>query len=100
MVFNVVISPFGKVGFAENFAADVLTSLVKVMSYVAYSVCFLVTPRFVVANSHPSTDDKYDDGLGMHDFESVCSKSEWGSVLDSVIALLPLTWRMLQVSCT
>ena len=96
-MFNVAVSPFGKVGFAENFVADVLTSLVKVMSYVAYSVCFLVTPRFVLANSVADDNgDGDDDGEDMHAFEGVCNKSGWGTTLDSVISLLPLTWRMLQ----
>ena len=49
------------------------------MSYVAYSFCFLLTPRFVIANT--ITDDtnlddaSTDDGKNMEDFEAVCSKS-------------------------
>ena len=49
------------------------------MSYVAYSICFLVTPRFVIASSitdDGSMDDaNMNDGQDMEDFEAVCNKS-------------------------
>lgn len=42
-VLNVVTAPFGRCIFRDTFAGDVMTSLVKVFSDVAYTACFIGT---------------------------------------------------------
>ena len=47
VAFNVLISPFGNIGFREWFCADVITSLVKPLYDLQYTLCFFGTGRFL-----------------------------------------------------
>ena len=46
-VGNVMAAPFGRCLFRDTYAGDVMTSLVKVFSDLAYTACFLGTGEFL-----------------------------------------------------
>lgn len=46
-VRHVVTAPFGRCLFRDTYAGDVMTSLVKVFSDLAYTACFLGTGEFL-----------------------------------------------------
>jgi len=43
LIFQIISSPFGHVGFLEVFFTDVLTSAIKSFADVEYLVCFYAT---------------------------------------------------------
>lgn len=46
-VAHVVVAPFGRCTFRDTFVGDVMTSLVKVFTDLAYTFCFLGTGEFL-----------------------------------------------------
>ena len=74
-VGEVMCSPFVAVTFASNFIGDYLTSLVKALIDVQFSICFYAS------GSWRTLDTQY------------CTSDPW---IPFFITLLPLTWRMLQ----
>ena len=70
-----VCSPFVAVTFASNFMGDYLTSLVKPLIDVQYSICFYAS------GSWCTLDTQY------------CTSDPW---IPFFITLLPFIWRMLQ----
>jgi hypothetical protein len=46
-VLSCMIAPFGKIGFYEFFVGDVLTSLVKTLFDLEYTLCFFFSGDFL-----------------------------------------------------
>ena len=69
---------------------DVLTSMVKVLSQMAYSLCFFSFPKLWVEH-FGSHDTTIADNYLKH-----CVTSAPATVISTALAILPLTWRLLQ----
>eukprot|EP01088_Endostelium_zonatum_P006764 TRINITY_DN18901_c0_g1_i1.p1 TRINITY_DN18901_c0_g1~~TRINITY_DN18901_c0_g1_i1.p1 ORF type:complete len:759 (-),score=134.31 TRINITY_DN18901_c0_g1_i1:49-2325(-) len=82
-VLNVMIAPFGKIGFFEWYIGDVITSLVRSVLDLEYSVCYYATGDFL----HEGADDH-------GGWLPVCHS--WNKYLPQFFAFMPLFWRMMQ----
>jgi len=63
-VAHVVVAPFGRCTFRDTFVGDVMTSLVKVFTDLAYTFCFLGTGEFLKlapGNDSSITSDRCSD---------------------------------------
>eukprot|EP01095_Lingulamoeba_sp_RSL-Kostka_P002199 TRINITY_DN13073_c0_g1_i1.p1 TRINITY_DN13073_c0_g1~~TRINITY_DN13073_c0_g1_i1.p1 ORF type:complete len:685 (+),score=169.74 TRINITY_DN13073_c0_g1_i1:122-2176(+) len=75
-IFQVIITPFGRINFLEFFIGDVLTSLVKTIQDLTYSSCYYATLDFIQVSS-----DRCDG---------------FNSVLAPITSILPMAWRFMQ----
>ena len=87
-VMRVMTAPFHEVRFHDSFAADVLTSLPRVMTDFSMSSCFFLSGEFLRmrAPDHPNTD-----GITQCSERFVLNK-----VIIPVLSILPLWFRFLQ----
>eukprot|EP01028_Stygiella_incarcerata_P014646 TRINITY_DN9936_c0_g1_i1.p1 TRINITY_DN9936_c0_g1~~TRINITY_DN9936_c0_g1_i1.p1 ORF type:complete len:715 (-),score=145.34 TRINITY_DN9936_c0_g1_i1:58-2202(-) len=76
LLLNLIITPFGRLGFLEFFAADQLTSMVVSLKDFQFLLCFFVTNNW----EHPN--------------DPVCHKVN--VVGGPILAGLPYFWRALQ----
>ena len=84
---RVVLAPFREVRFVDTFVADVLTSMVKVLLDVLWTVCFFLSGDVVAAAA--SEDDAV--------FAPTWARSRFATrVLTPTCCLLPVLWRFLQ----
>lgn len=80
-IYNIVISPFGRVRFRHFYVADVLTSLVKPLFQLVFSLCFYISGAWL------------SDGIEV----GVCADSgTLMRVLNPLILALPLWFRFMQ----
>eukprot|EP00736_Rhodelphis_marinus_P006340 Rmarinus@m.1259 len=81
-----VVNPRGQLTFREWYAADVLTSMVKPLTSMVYSLCFFFSGEFLNRVTDDMTDSPY------------CSSDVvwYGGVLIPIVSALPLMWRLLQ----
>ena len=75
VIWQIIISPFGKVRFRDFFLADIFTSLVKPFQDMGYSACFFGTTAWI---------DNHDPQCG------------WLPLVLILISLLPYYWRFMQ----
>ena len=78
-VFNVVIAPFGKLGLREFFVGDIITSLIKPMGDMVYSVCFIGSLRIFRQD--------LDEG-------PICDAISFYML--PLVSFFPFFWRMMQ----
>lgn len=74
---HTITSPFGRIRFCDSYVADVLTSMVKIIADLAFSLCFYSSGDF----KHPHN-------------EGVCQRNNWVFVV--ICSTLPLWWRFAQ----
>lgn len=85
ILLNLCLTPFGKVGFAECFVADVLTSMVIPLTDIAYTMCYL--PNFIFRDPRKLL-------LQSNKIANTCSAVS--KYFGPVLALLPYLCRLLQ----
>ena len=84
---RVVLAPFREVRFVDTFVADVLTSMVKVLLDVLWTLSFFLSGDVVAAAA--SEDDAV--------FSPTWARSRFATrVLTPAVCLLPVLWRFLQ----
>jgi hypothetical protein len=83
-VRNAVLAPCARVGFAENFVADVLTSLPKVLTQVTYSLCYFGTGEFGRRD------------VDLVRFDAHCAGKQAMKLTLVFVSAMPLGWRLLQ----
>lgn len=77
-LFHCAITPFGYSRFRENFAADVVSSMVISLEDIGYASCYFLTGSWITA-----TGDR-----------QKCS--QWNKILTPTFAIIPYLWRFLQ----
>ena len=87
-----MISPFGRVGFLEMFGADVMTSLVKVFTDLAWSTCIFFTGEWLNVDFNIVNPDD-----GPANTADTCGTSfGYTRVVVPVLCALPLWFRFHQ----
>lgn len=97
---EVVMAPFGKVTFYTSFVADVITSMVKVLTDAAYCVCFIASGEWLPGHRSGdgnSTESESGSAAEMQ-LDSACRNPEhmlqvW---VIPLLCVLPLWFRFMQ----
>ena len=84
---SIVTSPFSKVRLKETFAADILTSLSRVMFNGAYTTCYFVTGAVIV--------DPLASQYSLHSF-GMCTRTNALAILNALFFAFPSLFRFLQ----
>ena len=93
---SVIIAPFGACEFRHTFLADVLTSMVKMLVYLTFSICYYVTGDFL---KHPAPNTTAATAKVQHkhlDLENSCSDGTFVIVSTALCSALPLYIRFMQ----
>ena len=88
-----IVSPFSQVRFIEVYVGDVLTSMVKTIVDLEYTICFYITGDFLL--SQPQTC-LYPNKYCTHTIPIKHNLTLSIRVLPPILSFLPLGWRMLQ----
>jgi hypothetical protein len=90
-------SPFVKVQFRDNYAADVLTSFTKVISDILYASCWIISGSFLYSDDDGNNDDLFNyksfGGNGLS-----CSGLEMNTLV-GIAVIFPLwirSWQCLR----
>ncbi|CAI5731658.1 unnamed protein product [Hyaloperonospora brassicae] len=97
-LWEVVCSPLYPVSFFHTFVGDYLTSTVKVMQDVSWSVCFFTTKEFLRKDVIPSGVGTQDpQTLSVDATEETCADNVYYlNMVVPLVCVLPLWWRFLQ----
>jgi hypothetical protein len=83
-LWNILISPVGRLYFRDFFLADILTSLPSALVDVAYSACFFATSQFLAKGEG-----------GVHTYSGQCNQYNT-LYFATLFAFLPYWWRFMQ----
>jgi len=84
---SIAMSPFSPVSLKESFAADVLTSMSRVLTNGAYTACYFASGAVVA--------DPAAEGYSLHNF-GACTKTNALEVLNVIFFVVPFMFRFLQ----
>lgn len=87
ILWQSIIAPFGQVQFRENWLADAVTSMVKVLADLYLSMCFVLAGLWIPLSPN-SPAPEYFSSISGRSYDNVCDASkQWIVPLISVIPL-------------